>query len=165
MQVTSVESLREYVGIAMGWQRDGTALPFATIARETGKAVGSTRFANVDLANRHVEIGWTWLGRDWQRTPLNTEAKFLMLRHAFETLGCMRVELKTDVLNQRSRVAMERIGAMQEGIFRKHLITSTGRVRDTVWYSIVDDEWPKVKERLEEMLRGHDSAAIASGRA
>jgi RimJ/RimL family protein N-acetyltransferase len=99
-----------------------------------------------------VEIGWTWIGRAWQRSAVNTEAKYLMLRHAFETLGCKRVELKTDALNERSRNAILRIGAKQEGIFRRHLLTDTGRMRDTVYFSILDDEWPAVRARLEARL-------------
>ncbi len=151
--VRSRELLREYIQTAIRWQRDGTALPFATIAQSVGKAVGSTRYANIDRANRRLEIGWTWLGRDWQRTATNTEAKYLMLRHAFEVLGCVRVEFKTDVLNAKSRAALERIGATQEGIFRQHMVCETGRLRDSVYYSIIDREWPELKQRLEARLR------------
>lgn len=150
--VHSRELLRDYVETAIRWQRDGAALPFATVARSVGKAIGSTRYANIDRANRRLEIGWTWLGRDWQRTACNTEAKYLMLRHAFETLGCVRVEFKTDALNSKSRAALERIGATQEGIFRQHMVCETGRLRDSVYYSIIDREWPDVKQRLERRL-------------
>ena len=151
-RIQSRDDVRRYVDTALKWQEAGTALPFATTEAGTGRMIGSTRFANVDAANRRVEIGWTWVGRPWQRTPVNTEAKFLMLRHAFETLGCIRVELKTDVLNTRSRNAMLRIGAKEEGVLRKHVITEGGRVRDSVYYSVIDDEWPGVKARLQEML-------------
>jgi RimJ/RimL family protein N-acetyltransferase len=99
-----------------------------------------------------VEIGWTWLGLKWQRTAANTEAKFLMLRHAFETLGCLRVELKTDSLNEHSRNAILRIGAKEEGIFRNHMVAQSGRIRHSAYYSIIDSEWPAVKARLEEKL-------------
>jgi RimJ/RimL family protein N-acetyltransferase len=99
-----------------------------------------------------VEIGWTWYGRDYQRTAVNTESKYLLLRHAFETLGCIRVELKTDALNERSRKAILRIGAKEEGLFRHHILMPSGRIRDTAYFSIIDDEWPDVKARLEEML-------------
>lgn len=109
---------------------------------------------NIDRGNRRVEIGWTWLGRTFQRTALNTEAKYLMLRHAFEAWGCLRVEFKTDALNAPSRAALLRIGAREEGILRKHMITTSGRVRDSVYYSILDEEWPMVKARLEAMMRG-----------
>jgi RimJ/RimL family protein N-acetyltransferase len=149
------DDLERYMAHALAEQAAGRALPFATIAKSAGKPVGSTRFGNIDARNRHLEIGWTWLGRAWQRTAINTEAKLLKLRHAFETLGCLRVELRTDVLNQQSRAAIARLGAQQEGVMRKHLITERGRVRDTVVYSIVDDDWPAVKARLEARLR-HD---------
>ena len=152
--VKSREDMLDYIRLALQWQSDGTALPFATVEQSTGRAVGSTRYMNIDKPNRHVEIGATWIGRAWQRTAVNTEAKYLMLRHAFETLGCFRVELKTDVLNQQSRNAILRIGASQEGIFRKHVLCADGRLRDSVYFSIIDSEWPGVKARLEEKLNG-----------
>jgi RimJ/RimL family protein N-acetyltransferase len=146
------EQIRVNIETALSWQRAGTALPFATIERASGRAIGSTRFANIDRTHRRLEIGWTWLHPDWQRTPVNTEVKFLMLRHAFEKLGCIRVELKTDELNQKSRNAILRIGAKEEGIFRKHMIVAGGRIRDSVYFSIVDSEWPTVKANLEGKL-------------
>lgn len=148
----SVEGFRSYVDRAFEMQRAGTSLPFATVARAAGRPVGSTRFANFDAGNRRVEIGWTWIAREWQRTAVNTEAKYLMLSHAFENLGCIRVELKTDVRNEQSRAAIRRIGGVEEGILRRHAITQSGRLRDTVYYSILDDEWPAVKARLEDRL-------------
>ena len=148
----SIEELRAYVERALAAARTGTVLPFATVARSAGGAIGSTRFATFERQNRRVEIGWTWIGRPWQRTAINTEAKYLMLTHAFEKLGCVRVELRTDVLNERSRAAIRRIGALEEGILRKHAITSTGRVRDDVYYSILEDEWPDVKAGLERRM-------------
>lgn len=114
--------------------------------------IGSTRFGNISARDRRVEIGWTWLGRAWQRTPANTEAKLLMLRHAFEAMGCIRVELKTDALNQRSREAILRLGAREEGTLRRHAITDAGRVRDTVYFSILADEWPAVCAALAAKL-------------
>ncbi len=150
--VKSRDDMRDYIRLALRWQTDGTALPFATVDQSSGRVVGSTRYMNIDKPNRHVEIGATWIGRPWQRTVVNTEAKYLMLRHAFETLGCFRVELKTDALNQQSRNAILRIGASQEGIFRKHVVCSDGRLRDSVYFSIIDSEWPSVKARLEEKL-------------
>ncbi len=150
--VKSRDDLRDYIRLALQWQTDGTALPFATVEQSTGRVVGSTRYMNIDKPNRHVEIGATWIGRPWQRTVVNTEAKYLMLCHAFETLGCFRVELKTDALNQQSRSAILRIGASQEGIFRKHVVCADGRLRDSVYFSIIDSEWPEVKARLEEKL-------------
>lgn len=152
--VSSRADLDRYITTALDDHRNGTALPFATIALATGRAIGSTRFANYDAANRRVEIGWTWIARDFQRTAVNTEAKLLMLRHAFEELRCIRVELKTDVLNQRSRSAIQRLGAVEEGVLRHHVICSSGRLRDTVYYSILAAEWQDVRARLEKRLAG-----------
>jgi len=146
------EDMRAYIEAALTAQAAGTALPFATVEKSTGRAIGSTRFGNIDRANRRVEIGWTWLGLRWQRTAANTEAKYLMLRHAFETLGCLRVEFKTDSRNAPSRKALLRIGAKEEGILRNHMITYTGRIRHTVYYSIITSEWPEVKAHLEAKL-------------
>jgi RimJ/RimL family protein N-acetyltransferase len=138
--------------------RDGFArgqdLAFATIEIATGKVAGSTRFMNVRLADRRLEIGHTFLGKSWQRTRINTEAKLLMLAHAFETLGLNRVELVTDVINEVSRAAISRIGATQEGILRRHKIMRGGRVRDSAIYSIIADEWPDVKRDLTARLSG-----------
>ncbi len=150
--VRTPEEMRSYMESALRLQAEGSSLPFVTIERSAGRIVGSTRFGNYDPLNRRVEIGWTWLARAWQRTATNTEAKYLMLTHAFERLGCVRVELKTDVLNLPSRKAMMRIGAKEEGILRKHTLMWTGRYRDTVFYSILDQEWPQVKTRLETLL-------------
>lgn len=150
--VGSREAMQRYVDEALRLRDAGTALPFATTDAATGRVIGSTRFGSAEPAHRRVEIGWTWVARPWQRTPANTEAKRLMLGHAFEEWGCQRVELKTDALNERSRRAMLRIGAREEGVFRKHGITESGRVRDTAWFSITDEEWPAVKVRLDEML-------------
>jgi N-acetyltransferase len=150
--VRNADEMKIYVKTALRWQAEGTALPFATIDKSSGKIAGSTRFANIDRSHRRLEIGWTWLGLNWQRTHVNTEAKYLMLKHAFEGLGCIRVEFKTDVLNQRSRAALNRIRAKEEGVLRKHMITASGRFRDTVYYSILDTEWPDVKAELEKRM-------------
>ncbi|MGC1654173.1 MAG: GNAT family protein, partial [Candidatus Sulfotelmatobacter sp.] len=123
-------------------QERGDSVAFATVERGSGQVIGSTRFMNIDRANRRVEIGSTWIIPKWQRTRVNTEAKYLMLRHAFEVWKCIRVELKTDALNQKSRNAILRIGAKEEGTLRRHVITWTGRVRDSVYFSILDSEWP-----------------------
>jgi RimJ/RimL family protein N-acetyltransferase len=133
---------------ALQEQERGESVVFATVERSSGRVIGSTRYMNIDRSNHRVEIGSTWVAPAWQRTTVNTEAKFLMLRHAFETWGCMRVELKTDALNQKSRSAILRLGAKEEGTLRKHLVTSTGRIRDTVYFSILDTEWPQVKTNL-----------------
>lgn len=150
--VRSKEEMLTYIETALKHQTEGTALPFAIVSRTSGRAIGSSRFGNIEADHRRVEIGWTWIGVQWQRTPVNTEAKFLMLKHGFENLGCLRVEFKTDVLNRRSRQALVRIGAKEEGVLRNHMITTTGRVRDTVYYSIIDSEWPAVKLKLVAKL-------------
>ena len=152
MQVRDQDDMREYIETALRGQAEGTVLPFATIDALSGRTIGTTRFGAIDRANRRAEIGWTWLGKSWQRTPANTEAKYLMLGHAFGTMGCLRVEFKTDALNEPSRRALLRIGAKEEGTFRKHMITFSGRLRDSVYYSVLDDEWPEVKRALEEKL-------------
>jgi RimJ/RimL family protein N-acetyltransferase len=151
-RVLTPEDMAAYIQSALDLQAAGTALPFATVHITSGQVVGSTRFMNIDQANRRVEIGATWIAAPWRRTAVNTEAKYLMLRHAFETLGCIRVELKTDALNQRSRNAIRRIGATEEGTLRQHVITWSGRRRDSVYFSILDSEWPKVKQDLEKKL-------------
>lgn len=151
--VRTREEMRSYIEAAWKAQKQGTALPFVIVERATGTVVGSTRYMNIDQPNRKLEIGSTWVAKRWQRTAVNTEAKYLLLRHAFEALGCVRVEFKTDVLNTQSRAALLRIGAKEEGILRKHQITQTGRVRDSVYFSIIDTDWPEVKRRLEEKLR------------
>jgi RimJ/RimL family protein N-acetyltransferase len=152
-QIKTRADLQNYIETALDEQHRGVSLPFATVLKETGKAIGSTRFGNIDLANKRVEIGWTWIGLEFQRTFVNTEAKFLMLSHAFETWNCNRVELKTDALNERSRRAIVRIGAKEEGILRKHVVTDSGRLRDTVYFSILDDEWQAVKQNLQNKLQ------------
>jgi RimJ/RimL family protein N-acetyltransferase len=148
------EDFRRLVDKAFAEQDRGESVVFATVERSSGRVVGSTRFMNIDRGNRRVEIGSTWIAPAWQRTAVNTEAKYLMLRHAFEAWGCIRVELKTDALNQKSRNAILRIGAKEEGTLRRHLVTWTGRVRDTVYFSILDDEWPEAKRRLQGLLEG-----------
>lgn len=137
---------------ALDAQDGGSALPWAIIDRASGEVVGSTRLLNISPYDLRVEVGWTWLAPRAQRTPINTECKLLILRHCFETLGCARVELKTDFRNERSRRAIARIGAKEEGIFRQHMRVQHGVMRDTVYFSIIDDEWPAVRARLEAML-------------
>lgn len=148
----SVKNLREFealVAKSLAEQERGESVPFATVEKSSGKIIGGTRFMNIDRANRRVEIGSTWIAPDWQRTAVNTEAKYLMLRHAFEVWECIRVELKTDALNHKSRNAILRIGAKEEGTLRRHVVTWSGRARDTVYFSILDSEWPEVRQRLE----------------
>jgi len=148
------EDLMRYLREALDMQSEGNALPFATVDQATGRVLGCTRFGNIEPKHRRAEIGWTWVGRASQRSHVNTEAKYLMLRHAFETWSCVRVELKTNALNRKSRDAIVRIGGKEEGILRKHATSDTGVVRDTVYFSITDDEWPGVKKRLESMMAG-----------
>ncbi len=150
--VRTPEEMAAYIDTAVEEQERGSSLPFAIVEKSGGRAVGSTRYGNIDRVHRRVEIGWTWVTPDWQRTAVNTEAKYLLLRQAFEILGCIRVELKTDSLNERSRAAILRIGAREEGIFRNHMITASGRIRHTVYFSILDSEWPSVKTLLESKL-------------
>ena len=137
---------------ARQWIDEATAardqLPFAILETGKGKVVGSTRYLNIRSEHRSLEIGWTWLGQEWQRTGVNTRTKLLLLTHAFERLGCQRVEFKTDARNKRSQLALERIGATREGVLRKHMIVQGNHARDSVYFSVIDLEWPEVKERL-----------------
>lgn len=146
------EGFEAYVRKALELQEAGLALPFATVVREGDQVVGSTRYMNIDAANHRVEIGTTWIAKSWQRTFVNTHAKFLMLRHAFEVLDCNAVELRTHRLNDQSRAAIERLGAKLDGILRRHMIMPDGHVRDTAVYSVVRDEWPLVKAGLERRM-------------
>jgi len=148
------EDFEREVQKALDELQRGVSIPFATVERLSGQVIGSTRYMNIDVANRKVEIGSTWIAPAWQRTAINTEAKYLMIRHAFEDWECLRVELKTDALNQKSRNAILRTGAKEEGTLRQHLVTHTGRLRDTVYFSILEKEWPEVKAKFESKLRG-----------
>jgi RimJ/RimL family protein N-acetyltransferase len=145
-------SLEAWINEGLAGARDGTGLPFVTVLIATGEVAGSTRFLNISARDGRMEIGATVVAPAFQRSVVNTEAKLLMLTHAFETLGATRVELKTHKNNGKSRRAIERIGAQFEGIHRKHMLHHDGTRRDTAWYSILDDEWPSVKTRLEAML-------------
>ncbi|MGH2967174.1 MAG: GNAT family N-acetyltransferase [Solirubrobacterales bacterium] len=137
---------------ALAGRDAGTEFPFVTIERATGRLVGTSRYLAIAFEHRRLEIGWTWIAPAWQRSAVNTEAKLLMLAHAFEALGCLRVEFKTDALNEASRRALLGIGATFEGVFRKHLLVRGGERRDSAWYSITDDEWPDVRAHLEARL-------------
>ena len=157
-RLTTRDHMAGYIRDALAARQALSAIPFVTVLtaeRSRPRIVGTTRFLNIDSKNRRMEIGATWIGRQWQRTRVNTEAKYLMLRHAFETVTCIRVELKTDSLNERSRRAILRIGAVEEGVLRNAVITAEGRIRHTVLFSIAAFEWPDVKLRLEGMLRLH----------
>jgi len=152
-KLRSAADLERYVTKALADQAEGTALPFATVWRESGRVIGSTRFGNIAMEHQRMEIGWTWIAAAWQRTAANTEAKLLMLSDAFDRLGTRRVEFKTSALNQRSRAALLRIGAIEEGTLRQHTVNEDGTIRDTVCFSILHNEWPKVRERLRARLR------------
>ena len=152
--VRTNDEMRSYIETALDEFKRKVSLPFVTIEKTSNKIVGSTRFGNLDVKNRRAEIGWTWINPTWQRSFINTEAKLLMLTHAFETWKCIRVEFKTDVLNEKSRKAIARLGAKEEGILRQHIITDAGRFRDTVYFSIIDSEWHNVKAVLNDKLRG-----------
>jgi len=146
------DDMRGWVRQILGRAEKGTDLPFVVIHLESGRIAGATRYLNIMSNDRGLEIGGTWYGSDFQRTAVNTECKYLLLSHAFETLKCIRVQIKTDSLNERSQKAIERIGAKKEGVLRNHMILPNGRVRHSVYYSILDAEWGDVKRRLEEML-------------
>ena len=145
-------TMAAYIATALDAQARGVELPFVITRKSSGKVVGSTRFYCIERDQRSVEIGYTWLAVSAQRTGVNTEAKLLLLTHAFEVWGCIRVGFVTDELNQQSRTAILRLGAKQEGILRNHMIMPGGRYRDSVYFSIIEAEWPEVKARLEAKL-------------
>ena len=147
------EKMLSWVRDILARQAAGADLAFAVIHRESGRAIGATRYLEIRPEHRGLEIGGTWYATEFQRTAVNTECKYLLLKHAFEVLGCIRVQFKADARNLRSIRAIERIGAMREGVLRNHYILPNGGYRDSVYFSILDSEWPKVKERLEEMLK------------
>lgn len=148
----SIEDAESMIRQAVIETEAGREVAFAIVASASGQAVGSTRFLDIQRSHRALEIGWTWIGASWQRTAINTECKLLLLGHAFETLGTNRVTLKTDARNEGSQRAIERIGGVREGVLRRHRVCWDGFVRDTVYYGIVDHEWPQVKARLERKL-------------
>lgn len=156
---TSLDDVRAWIADALAAQRESRELPFAIVELASGRAVGSTRYMDIRPAHRGLEIGWTWLGRSVQRTGVNTESKLLVLTHAFEALGALRVQLKTDGRNTVSQRAIERLGAVREGVLRRHMIMWDGAVRDTVMYSILADEWPAAKARLAALREDRSRAS------
>ncbi|HSK89189.1 MAG TPA: GNAT family protein [Anaerolineales bacterium] len=150
--MNSIDDMRNWVLDILARAKKGTDLPFVAIHLASGRVAGATRYLNIMPKDRGLEIGGTWYGLEFQRTPVNTACKYLLLHHAFETLGCIRVQLKTDLRNERSQRAIERIGAVKEGVLRNHMILPDGRYRHSVFYSILDTEWPAAKKRLEEMM-------------
>jgi RimJ/RimL family protein N-acetyltransferase len=163
MFVQSPQDMRTLIEDALAEAEAGTMVPFTTIERATGKPVGSTRYLSIVPAHRRLEIGWTWLAPAWQHSAVNTEAKLLMLQHAFEKLGALRVEFKTDALNEKSRTALLKIGAVEEGVFRHHMVMPGGRRRDSAYYSVIEEEWPRVRQhlaaRLTRLVRAAEEAA------
>lgn len=150
--INNEDDMRSWVLDILSRAEKGTDLPFVAIHLASGRVAGATRYLNIMPHDRGLEIGGTWYGTEFQRTTVNTECKYLLLSHAFETLGCIRVQLKTDLRNERSQKAIERLGAVKEGILRNHMILPDGRYRHSVFYSILDTEWPGVKRKLAEIL-------------
>jgi len=155
--------MRGYVEDALTAAAEGREVPFATVERKSGSVVGSTRYLSIDAHHRRLEIGYTWVSREWQRSAVNTEAKLLQLRHAFDTLGALRVEFKTDSLNDKSRAALRGIGAIEEGTLRNHMVTDSGRRRHSVYFSVIDEDWPGIRQRLESRLARHRRSEEATG--
>jgi RimJ/RimL family protein N-acetyltransferase len=146
------DEMRSYIEKARSQVAAGTALPFTIVVRDGDRVAGTTRYMNIDPVNHRLEIGTTWIAKSWQRSFVNTHAKFLLLRHAFETLGCIAVELRTHSLNHQSRQAIERLGAKQDGLLRRHMTMPDGHIRDTVVYSIIREEWSAIKAELSQRL-------------
>ena len=152
---TDLEDATDWVKMCVGRNETGERVQFAVILPDQNRAIGSTGYLDIDRPNRALEIGMTWYGVDYQRTFVNTECKYLLLKHAFEDLGARRVCIKTDSHNERSQRAIERIGGVREGVLRNHRITWSGNNRDSVYYSIIEAEWPRVKEGLERKLEAY----------
>ena len=152
-EMKTKEDMQDWVKDILGRAEKGTDVPFVAIHLESGRVAGATRYLNIMPQDRGLEIGGTWYGPEFQRTAVNTECKYLLFSHAFETLGAIRVQLKTDSRNERSQKAIERIGAKKEGILRNHMILQGGYFRHSVFYSVLDTEWPEVKKNLEEMVK------------
>jgi len=154
-EMNTEADMRNWILDILGRAEKGTDLPFAAIDLVSGRVAGATRYLNIMPKDRGLEIGGTWYGTEFQRTAINTECKYLLMTHAFETLGAIRVQLKTDSRNERSQKAIERIGAKKEGVLRNHMILPDGYFRHSVFYSVLDTEWPEVKKNLEKIMREH----------
>ena len=160
----NVDEMRAWVADALEAQSHGGELPFAVVEQASGTVIGTTRYMGINAAHRQLEIGWTWYGRAYWGTSVNPECKYLLLRHAFESLECIRVQFATDSRNERSQRAIERIGATREGVLRNHrVVPKDGYHRSSVLYSIIDDEWPEVKARLESLLSGESGTPHPAG--
>ncbi|MCY0109852.1 GNAT family N-acetyltransferase [Pseudomonas monsensis] len=153
--VPSASTIDSYLKKALDGREAGTIMPFVIVLKDTGEVIGSTRFWKIDRLNRKLEIGSSWIAARWQKSFVNTEAKYLMLCHAFDLLDCVRVQFTTDENNQKSRNAILRLGAQQEGIVRHERIMPDGRKRNSVRFSIIDDEWPQVRLHLEQKLAAY----------
>ena len=153
-RMSSFEDMERFIENALQQKATGNEFPYVIQEVQTGRIVGSTRYCDIQPAHKNLEIGWTWLTPDMWRTPINTECKFLLLQNAFESLSILRVCLKTDARNTRSQRAVERLGAVKEGVLRRHRILPDGFVRDSIYYSILDTEWPVVKAGLEKRMAG-----------
>jgi RimJ/RimL family protein N-acetyltransferase len=158
-RVDTENDLRRCIQVALDAAAAGTAMPWATRSKADNRIIGSTRFADIQTSHRTLEIGWTWLDPGYQRSGINVEAKYLQLRHAFEVMGARRVAFKTHHQNVKSQIAIQALGAKHEGIFRNHVIMSDGTPRHSYWYSIIDEEWPEVKTRMEERMQRHQTAS------
>jgi RimJ/RimL family protein N-acetyltransferase len=154
----SESDLRRYIQTAVDAAAAGTAMPWATRSRKDNRIIGSTRFADIQPVHRTLEIGWTWMHPDYQRSGINVEAKYLQLRHAFEVMGARRVAFKTHHQNLKSQTAIQALGAKHEGIFRNHVIMPDGSPRHSYWYSIIQEEWPEVRANLERRMQRHQTA-------
>src|SRR5262249_13570208 len=153
---TDLDGMRDFVNATLREQAGGSVVAFAQVQVASGRAVGTTTYMDIRPQDRGLEIGSTWLGKPWQRTGINTEAKYILLRHAFEDLGAARVQLKTDARNVQSQAAIARLGAVREGVLRKHRLVRDGYLRDSVMFSIVEEEWPAAKDRLENLMAAHE---------
>lgn len=159
-QVTDEAGFRRYIAEAFGAAATGEQLPFVQLDVSTGRPIGMTRYCAISVPNRRLEIGYTWLAAPWRGNGTNAASKLLLLSHAFETLGAHRVEFKTDAQNARSRAALAAIGATEEGIFRRHIVTLSGRVRDSVYFSVIWEEWPAVRGHLEERVAAAEQRTV-----
>ncbi|MFZ6734497.1 GNAT family N-acetyltransferase [Undibacterium sp. Ji42W] len=155
--VPSPDNTQNWLHIALDMQQQQKALPFVVRENATGQIVGATRYCNMDINNKRLEIGYTWYAQRVQRSPVNTECKLLLLGHAFEEFGCIAVEFRTDWFNRRSQAAIERLGAKRDGVLRNHMILPDGRIRDTVVYSILHSEWAGVKKNLQYMQTKYEA--------
>ncbi len=162
--IRSEADMRAYMETAFAWQAAGTCLPWAIFSRRDNAVAGSTRFMDISAANKSLEIGSSWIDPTYQRTGINVETKYLLLRHAFESMGCRRVAFKTHHENLKSQTAIRAVGATEEGTFRNHMIQPDGSARHSIWFSIVAEEWPAVKTRLEGRMARHKPSPHASDR-